>query len=507
MMKVTVGQITDRGLNPKRLTNEDNLLAMPERGLFLVADGVGGRSGGEVASRTVVEVFTKIFNQQHSEDLRKVLESAIDFCNQKIYEESQLNRDLAGMATTIALVAVEGKRAIIAHVGDSRVYRADQKGLICLTQDHSEVSEALRAGVITAEQAAQHPRRNVISRAVGAEAEVEADFREIEIDERTSFLLCSDGITRHISDDEIARLMKSELPPQRICERMKELCYAGGAEDNLTAIVVEFGRRQYAEEQTRPRVPAQAVPAQARAASAPPRQANRIEVDLKSAVRPAEKPKAENRTKPSPQQQLGAKAQPGAQSGTEKAGEPTRVLTRKKSGGALPAEGEMSKVMKMSLLFTALVIGLIVGVLFGGQLMGQVNKLIGRADPYDAKRVTFRPTDPEINAAFARHLDGFSDEARTRINTMLTANPASAEAHFFLGRLDLDQKKYEDAVTHLSQAAKLDPNLPDVWVHLALAYLGLGQTRNATDALQRIIAPSAPTPNTDAPQAGPSPVG
>src|SRR5574341_422986 len=208
-MKATVGQITDRGLNPKRPTNEDNLLAMPERGLFLVADGVGGRLGGEVASRTVVEVFGKIFSQQHPEDLRKVIESAIDFCNQKIFEESRSNNDLDGMATTIVLVAVEGKRAVIAHVGDSRVYRSDQKGLICLTQDHSEVSEALRDGVTTPEQAAQPPRRNVISRAMGAEAEGEADFREIEIDERTGFLLCSDGITRHVSDGEISRLMKS----------------------------------------------------------------------------------------------------------------------------------------------------------------------------------------------------------------------------------------------------------------------------------------------------------
>ncbi len=506
-MKVTVGQITDRGLNPKRLTNEDNLLALPERGLFLVADGVGGRLGGEVASRTVVEVFAKIFNQRHSEDLRQVIESAIDFCNQKIYEESRSNNDLDGMATTIALVAVEGKRAIIAHVGDSRVYRADQKGLICLTQDHSEVSEALRAGIITPEQAAQHPRRNVISRALGAEAEVEADFREIEIDEQTSFLLCSDGITRHISDDEIARLMKSNQPPQRICERMKELCYAGGAEDNLTAIIVDFGRRQSAEEQTRPRVPAQAVQAQAQAASAPERQANRIEVDLTPAARAAEKPKAENRTKPTPRPIPAVKSQPGAQPGAEKTGEVTRVLTPKKSGGGWLMKGEMSKVMKMSLLITALFTGLIIGVLFGGQLMEQVNRLIGRADPYDTKRVAYRPADPEINAAFARHLDGFSDEARTRINAVLTANPTSAEANFFLGRIDLDQKKYEDAVTHLSQAAKLDPNLPDVWVHLALAYLGLGQTRNATDALQRVIAPSTPTPNTDPPQAGPSPAG
>src|SRR5262245_30280806 len=195
-MKIAVGQITDKGLNPKRLSNEDNLLAMPERGVYLVADGVGGRLGGGVASQTVVNVFSKVFAQRHPDDLRTVIENTIELCNQKIYEDAQSNPDLEGMATTIAMLAVEGTRAIIAHVGDSRVYRYDRKGLICLTEDHSEVGEALRAGLITSEQAAQHPRRNVISRAIGAELEVEPDFREIEIDELTSFVLCSDGITR-----------------------------------------------------------------------------------------------------------------------------------------------------------------------------------------------------------------------------------------------------------------------------------------------------------------------
>ena len=122
-MKITVGQITDKGLNPKRLSNEDNLLAMPERGLFLVADGVGGRLGGGVASQIVVDVFSKVFAQRHQEDLRKVVENTIELCNQKIYEDARSNPDLDGMATTIAMLVVEGKRAIVAHVGDSRVYR------------------------------------------------------------------------------------------------------------------------------------------------------------------------------------------------------------------------------------------------------------------------------------------------------------------------------------------------------------------------------------------------
>src|SRR5262249_31898334 len=161
-------------------------LAMRDRGLFLVADGVGGRLGGGVASQIVVDVFSKVFAQRHTEDIRKVIENTIEFCNQKIYEDAQTSPDLDGMATTIALLAVEGTRAIIAHVGDSRVYRFDRKGLICLTEDHSEVNSALRAGLITPEQAASHPRRNVISRALGADVEVEADFREIEVDDQTS---------------------------------------------------------------------------------------------------------------------------------------------------------------------------------------------------------------------------------------------------------------------------------------------------------------------------------
>src|SRR5215813_1480364 len=261
-MKITVGQITDKGLNPKRLANEDNLLAMADRGLFLVADGVGGRLGGAVASQMAVDIFSKVFAQQHKDDLRIIVESTIELCNQKIYEGARSNPNLGGMATTLAMVAVEGNRAIVAHVGDSRVYRFDRKGLICLTEDRSEVGEALRAGLITPEQAASHPRRNVISRSLGAEIDVEPDFREIEIDELTSFMLCSDGVTRHVTDQEIARLMKNEQHPETVCERLKQLCFQGGAEDNLTAIVVDFGPRSYAAEPTKPRIPAKAAKAQ-----------------------------------------------------------------------------------------------------------------------------------------------------------------------------------------------------------------------------------------------------
>jgi protein phosphatase len=516
-MKITFGQITDKGLNPKRLANEDNLLALPDRGVFLVADGVGGRLGGAVASKMAVDIFSKVFAQRHRDDLRIIVETTIELCNQKIYEGARSDPNLGGMATTLAMVAVEGNRAIVAHVGDSRVYRFDRKGLICLTEDHSEVGEALRAGLITPEQAARHPRRNVISRALGAEMEVEPDFREIEIDDRTSFMLCSDGVTRHVTDEEIARLMKNGQRPQAICEHLKQLCYQGGAEDNLTAIVVDFGARSYApqaEDATKPRVTVRA--AQARVTSddlAAVRQTNKIEVSLKSQEPASERlgsaPASQQRRQSEPQTefQLGAAQSETAQSEAKRRKLPkSRAL--KMQGDELPSEEEIPILMKMSFLFITLIIGVVSGALLYGYtpVKGVVNKLIGAIDPYEQRQIPYRPSDPEISAAFARHLEGHSDEARTRIGAVLTAKPDNAEALYYLGRIDLDQKKYDEALTRLKEASRLDAKLPDVWAHLAAAYLGLGQSRNAMDVLLRVSATPSISPAAS-PQVSPTPAG
>jgi protein phosphatase len=516
-MKITVGQITDKGLNPKRVANEDNLLALPDRGVFLVADGVGGRLGGAVASKMAVDIFSKVFAQRHRDDLRIVVESTIELCNQKIYEGARSDPNLGGMATTLAMVAVEGNRAIVAHVGDSRVYRFDRKGLICLTEDHSEVGEALRAGLITPEQAARHPRRNVISRALGAEIEVEPDFREIEIDERTSFMLCSDGVTRHVTDDEIGRLMKNGQRPQAICEQLKQLCYQGGAEDNLTAIVVDFGARSYEpqlEDATKPRVTVRA--AQARVTTddlAAVRQTNKIEVNLKSQGPASEKPGSAPASQPWRQSEPHTEFQSGAaRSETFQSESKKRKKLNSRAlniqGDEPPSEEEIPLLMKMSFLFITLIIGLVGGALLYGYtpVKGVVNKLIGNADAYDKRQIPYRPSDPEISAAFARHLEGHSDEARTRIGAVLSAKPDNAEALYYLGRIDLDQKKYDDALTRLKEASRLDAKLPDVWAHLAAAYLGLGQSRNAMDVLLRVSAAPATSPAAS-PQGSPTPAG
>ena len=253
-LKFTIGTVTDKGLNPRRTANEDRLLTMPEQGLYVVCDGVGGHRGGQVASQTAVDIFREVFTEKPEGELLALVKETINYANQSIFTTANEVADLEGMAATLTVVAIEGMRAIIAHVGDSRVYRFDGKQLFCETEDHSEVNDALRAGTITREQAENHPHKNIINRALGGDAVVEADFKIVTIDRHTSFLLCSDGITRHVSDDELLQIMRSGQNPNNICEQLKEMCFARGAEDNLTAVIVDCGERAYIEDATRPQM-------------------------------------------------------------------------------------------------------------------------------------------------------------------------------------------------------------------------------------------------------------
>ena len=235
--------VTDRGLNEKRPENEDSLLSDPEHHVFAVADGVGGAQAGEVASQTAVEVLREAFaNQRSGEDVEDLMEIAIQRANDSIYRMSREQPRFAMMATTIVALHLDGLRATVGHVGDSRLYRLTPDGQLRReTEDHSLVEEEMRAGRLTPEQAANHPNRNVISRALGAEASVEVDMRTFEVESGTLFLLCSDGITRHIPDDELSALLRSAGSLEAACEEMKRRCYERGAEDNLTAVLVRVG--------------------------------------------------------------------------------------------------------------------------------------------------------------------------------------------------------------------------------------------------------------------------
>ncbi|MGH9971738.1 MAG: PP2C family protein-serine/threonine phosphatase [Pyrinomonadaceae bacterium] len=237
--------ISDRGLNERRPLNEDSFLADSRRFIFAVADGVGGAEAGEVASKTAIEVLDEAFRHQVAgEDVEDLMELAIQRANASIHQMAKEHAKFAMMATTIVCLHLNGNIATIGHVGDSRLYRLTPEGeLVRDTEDHSVVEEEVRAGRMTAEQAANHPSKNVISRALGAEDSVEVDLKTIEIEDGTEFLLCTDGITRHISDNELRQLLVTEENLQALCEELKQRCYERGAEDNLTAVVVRCGQR------------------------------------------------------------------------------------------------------------------------------------------------------------------------------------------------------------------------------------------------------------------------
>ena len=239
--QIETAAVSDRGLSEKRPQNEDSYLELKKQGLFAVADGVGGAQAGDVASQMAVEILGEAFinlpkNGGDAEDLMKV---AIERANEAIFQMSHDLAQLSTMATTIVALHIAGNIATIGHVGDSRLYRLDPKGnFFRETQDHSVVEEEVRAGRMTAEQALHHPSRNVISRALGAEHAVEVDMKTIMIEPNTRFLLCSDGITRHIDDFQLRELLIYKDTPANICDRMKQICYERGAEDNLTAVIV-----------------------------------------------------------------------------------------------------------------------------------------------------------------------------------------------------------------------------------------------------------------------------
>ncbi len=239
--RILSAAVSDRGLSEKRPQNEDSFLEMNKSGIFAVADGVGGAQAGEVASQMAMEILGEAFiNLPTGADAATVMRTAIERANTAIHQMAHELPQLASMATTIVALHIDGQVATIGHVGDSRLYRVDRGGdLYRETDDHSVVADEVRAGRMTEEQAENHPSRNVISRALGAEPSVDVETKTIMIGPGTSFLICSDGITRHIADAEIKGVLTFGGDPVDICEYLKGLCYERGAEDNLTAVVVK----------------------------------------------------------------------------------------------------------------------------------------------------------------------------------------------------------------------------------------------------------------------------
>ncbi|MFY0665468.1 MAG: serine/threonine-protein phosphatase [Natronospirillum sp.] len=230
---------TDRGL--VRRVNEDAYLDAPEKGLWVVADGMGGHDAGDVASRMIVESLRSTPLDGSLAARMDQIEDAVEQVNQHLLSRGYHDdgrKHIIG--STIAVLVAESRQiGAVLWAGDSRVYRLRGDTLVQLSTDHSQVETYIRQGIITREQARSHPERNIITRAVGSQDELylEADVCEFSPGDR--YLLCSDGLTRHIEDDEISRML-ADGTPQVVCRNLINLTLERGAKDNVTVVVVEI---------------------------------------------------------------------------------------------------------------------------------------------------------------------------------------------------------------------------------------------------------------------------
>jgi protein phosphatase len=204
--------------------------------LLVVADGMGGHRGGETASRLAVEAIGDVFTRSEG-TLEERMSRAIEMANERVYQCASGDSALSGMGTTVvALSFGEGGEAWVAHVGDSRLYRLRDGRLEALTADHSLVAEMQREGVLSAEEARVHPRRNELTRSVGVAPGVEAEISRIEAKPGDRYLLCSDGLCGYLGDDEIREVLERERPPKAV-RILVDQANAKGGFDNITVQV------------------------------------------------------------------------------------------------------------------------------------------------------------------------------------------------------------------------------------------------------------------------------
>jgi PPM family protein phosphatase len=230
------GSATDTGL--VRSVNQD--LAMETPTLFVVADGMGGHAGGEVASRLAVETLAMAFGRQPT---GTGLSEAVSEANTVVWQHSQTNPELRGMGTTItalSLVNEDGQDTLaLVNVGDSRSYRFHDGEMSQITTDHSLAEEMVRTGDLTSDEAAVHPHRHILTRALGVATDVAVDLWRIHPVRGDRYLLCSDGLTNELTQDQIAEVLSSVNDPQRAAELLVQAARTHGGSDNITVVIVD----------------------------------------------------------------------------------------------------------------------------------------------------------------------------------------------------------------------------------------------------------------------------
>lgn len=233
---------TDKG--PVRHSNQDAFVTgtLSENAVYAaVCDGMGGAKAGNIASETAARSISEYIRNSYRDGLdsfgiEKLLKNAIESANIEVYDLSLKRQDLSGMGTTVVVSIVSGNNAVIAHVGDSRAYIADEN-LVQITKDHSIVQDLIESGKITPEDAKIHPRKNVITRALGVEENIIVDTTTVPLENNAVLLLCTDGLTGYAEEKDIFNILKTvsqESAPQALID----LAIAGGGGDNITVALV-----------------------------------------------------------------------------------------------------------------------------------------------------------------------------------------------------------------------------------------------------------------------------
>ena len=251
-MRIRASGITDVGL--KREDNEDSYSKEDSLGLYVVADGMGGHLAGEVASRVAVEMINKSVRKWLEEEAREdelfgppdsslslignYILSSIRMANRVVYEMALDNEEYHGMGTTVVILYVTPSLIIAANVGDSRIYMVRDGHLERLSKDHTIVSEQVEMGTMTEEEATTSPLRHILTKNLGSVEALEPDIFEIEPSDRDRFVLCSDGLTDLVSDDEIFEMTQKNKDPSNLCRKLVDTVLKRGAHDNATIVSV-----------------------------------------------------------------------------------------------------------------------------------------------------------------------------------------------------------------------------------------------------------------------------